>query len=137
MFQPGYALLLLLLVAVVSFLAGFYPALILSRFTPTSVLRNQVSGLTGQTRHAGIRKILTISQFAIAQFFILATVIVSLQINHSIDSDIGFDTAAIFKFDVPTDTDETKSRQLLRAVQSLRSEEHTSELQSIIRKPYA
>ncbi|WP_257666727.1 ABC transporter permease [Parapedobacter tibetensis] len=119
MFQPGYALLLLLLVAVVSFLAGCYPALILSGYTPTAVLRNQVSGLTGQTRHAGIRKILTVSQFAIAQFFILATIIVSQQINYSIDSDMGFDTKAVVKFDVPRDVAETRSRQLLHTVQSL------------------
>ncbi|WP_353129768.1 ABC transporter permease [Parapedobacter pyrenivorans] len=119
MFQPGYLLVLLLLVAVVSFLSGCYPALILSGFTPTSVLRNQVSGLTGQTRHAGVRKILTISQFAIAQFFILATLIVSQQISYSIDSDMGFDTGAVFKFDTPRDTAETKSRQLLHTVQSL------------------
>lgn len=118
-FQPGYLLVLLLLVAVVSFLSGCYPALILSGFTPTSVLRNQVSGLTGQTRHAGVRKILTISQFAIAQFFILATLIVSQQISYSIDSDMGFDTGAVFKFDTPRDTVETKSTQLLHTVQSL------------------
>src|SRR3546814_229881 len=119
MFQPGYLLVLLLLVAVVSFLSGCYPALIQSGFTPTSVLRKQISGLTGQTRHAGVRKILTISQFAIAQFFILATLIVSQQISYSIDSDMGFDTTAIFELDVPRDTAEAKSRQLLHTVQSL------------------
>src|SRR3546814_17766499 len=84
MFQPGYALLLLLLVAVVSFLAGCYPAFILSRFPPTSVLRNQVSGLSGQPRNAGIRNLLTISPFPIAQFFILAPFMVCLQNNHSL-----------------------------------------------------
>jgi ABC-type antimicrobial peptide transport system, permease component len=119
MLQPGYVLLLLLLVVIVSFLAGCYPALILSRYTPVSVLRNQVSGLTGQTRHASMRKILTVSQFAITQFFILATIIVSQQINYSIDSDMGFNTEAVFKFDVPRDTAETKTKQLLQAIQSL------------------
>ncbi|MGK6350411.1 ABC transporter permease [Parapedobacter sp. DT-150] len=125
-FQPGYLLLLVLLVVAVSFLSGCYPALILSGYTPVSVLKNQVSGFTGQTRHASIRKILTVSQFTIAQFFILATVIVSQQINYSIDSEMGFDKEAVFKFDTPRDTVEAHRTQLLHAIQSTPGVELTS-----------
>jgi len=118
-FQPGYLLLLFLLVLLVSFLSGCYPALVLSGYAPVSVLKNQLAGMHSQTRHAGIRKVLTVSQFTIAQFFIIATIIVSKQISYSIDSEMGFDKEAVFKFDTPRDTTETRRTQLLHAIQAV------------------
>lgn len=118
LFRPRYLVLLPLFVLAVAFLSGCYPALILSRYVPTAVLKNQLSRSSGQTRHAGIRKALTISQFAIAQFFIMATLIVSKQIDYSVHSDLGFDKTAVFKFDMPTGA-ETRRAQLLRAVQAI------------------
>ncbi|MGV3763260.1 ABC transporter permease [Parapedobacter sp.] len=118
-FQTGYLLLLLLLVILISFLSGCYPALVLSAYAPVSVLKNQLSHFTGQTRHAGMRKILTVSQFTIAQFFIIATLIVSKQVSYSIDSEMGFDKEAVLKFDTPRDTVGTHRTQLLHAVQAV------------------
>jgi putative ABC transport system permease protein len=92
-----------LLVLVVSLLAGFYPALVLSRFKPVLVLKNQAYANTGQSRTAWLRKALTVSQFIIAQFFIIATIVVGRQIHYSINMDMGFTKENIITVPVPFD----------------------------------
>jgi putative ABC transport system permease protein len=96
--QPGVILFLLVLVLVVTFLSGVYPALVLSGFKPVLVLKNQSFANTGQTRTAWLRKTLTVSQFVIAQVFIIGTLLVSRQISYSINKDLGFKREAILYF---------------------------------------
>ncbi len=96
--QPGIAVFLFGLVLVVTALSGFYPALILSSYKPVLVLKNQVFSHSGKTRKAWLRKSLTVSQFAIAQFFIMATLFVSSQISYSLTKDMGFKKDAIVYF---------------------------------------
>jgi len=93
--QPGIALFLLALVIVVTLLSGFYPALVLSGFKPVLVLKNQAYNNTGKTRTTFLRKTLTISQFVIAQVFIIATILVSRQISYSLNKDLGFKKDAV------------------------------------------
>jgi predicted permease len=99
--QPDIFLFLLALAIVVSFLSGLYPAFILSGYTPVKVLKNQSFTPGNETRHAWIRKTLTVSQFVIAQFFVIATVMVSKQINYSLNADMGFRKDAIISFGLP------------------------------------
>ncbi|MEP6749227.1 MAG: ABC transporter permease [Bacteroidota bacterium] len=93
--QPGIILFLLILVVSVTLLSGFYPAIILSGFKPVLVLKNQAYTNTGKTRNAVLRKTLTVSQFVIAQVFIIATILVSKQISYSLNKDLGFKKDAI------------------------------------------
>jgi len=93
-----HANILIFLVAltlVVTILSGFYPALVLSGYKPVLVLKNQVYTGTGQTRKAWLRTSLTVSQFVIAQVFIMATILVSKQIHYSLNKDMGFKKDAI------------------------------------------
>ena len=48
--------------------------------------------------NAWLRKSLTISQFIIAQVFIMATILVSKQITYSLNKDMGFKKDAIVHF---------------------------------------
>jgi predicted permease len=96
--QPGIILFLVALMAVVTLLSGFYPAIILSGYKPVLVLKNQAYAGTGKTRKAWLRKSLTISQFVIAQVFIMATILVSKQIHYSLNKDMGFKKDAIIYF---------------------------------------
>jgi putative ABC transport system permease protein len=96
--QPGVILFLIILIIVVTMLSGFYPAMILSGYKPVLVLKNQAYANTGKTRHAWLRKSLTISQFIIAQVFIMATILVSKQIKYSLNKDMGFKKDAIVHF---------------------------------------
>ncbi len=117
--QPYIILFLFLLTITVSFLSGLYPALILSGYKPSSVLKNQAFTNTGETRHAWVRKTLTVSQFVIAQFFIIATLMVSKQINYSLNADMGFKKEAIINFDTPRDTVASHTPQLLNAINAV------------------
>jgi len=99
--QPGVIIFLIVLVVSVSFLAGFYPAVVLSKFNPVLVLKNQAYAGTASSRRAWLRKGLTISQFFIAQVFVMATVIAGKQIYYMLNSDMGFKKDAIISFNVP------------------------------------
>jgi len=117
--QPKIILFLLLLVIAVSFLSGLYPALILTKYKPVVVLSRQTSANSGQTRNAWVRKTLTVSQFVIAQFFIIATLMVSKQISYSMNADLGFQKDAVLTFETPRDTVAADGKQLLRQIQSV------------------
>jgi putative ABC transport system permease protein len=93
--QPGLIIFLLLLTIVVSFLSGFYPGMVLSGYKPALVIKNQAFNGKSKTRNAWLRKSLTVTQFIIAQFFIMATVIVSKQIYFALHKDLGFKKDAI------------------------------------------
>lgn len=77
------------LLVLVTFLSGFYPALVLSNYKPVSVLKNQT--ISGNHKWA-VRKYLTVFQFVIAQVFIVATLIVGKQLNFLMSKDMGFKT---------------------------------------------
>lgn len=93
--QPTVLIFLFLLMIIVTLLSGFYPALVLSGYKPVLVLKNQAYTNTGKTRTAWLRKSLSISQFVIAQVFIMATILVSKQIHYSLNKDMGFKKDAI------------------------------------------
>lgn len=99
--QPDIILFLAVLTIVVSLLSGLYPALILSGYKPVLVLKNQAQSNSNKTRNAWLRKSLTVSQFVIAQFFIMATVLVSKQIYYAIHKDLGFKKDAIVIINSP------------------------------------
>ncbi|HVU95969.1 MAG TPA: FtsX-like permease family protein [Puia sp.] len=96
--QPQVIGFLALLILAVTVLSGIYPALILSGFKPIGVLKNQAYANTGKTRSAWLRKTLTVSQFVIAQVFIIGTLLVTKQISYAINKDLGFKRDAIITF---------------------------------------
>ncbi|MFT3823411.1 MAG: ABC transporter permease [Chitinophagaceae bacterium] len=96
----------------VSFFSGFYPALVLSRYQPVQVLKGQAVTVTGSaTRKTLLRKTLTVTQFVIAQFFIIATLMVGKQIRFSLNKDLGFNKEAIVNFNVPVNYDKPDYKQ--------------------------
>ncbi|MEI9908192.1 MAG: FtsX-like permease family protein [Bacteroidota bacterium] len=99
--QPGIIIFIIVLIIAVTLLSGFYPALVLSKFKPAQVIKNQSQVYSGKTRKALLRRSLTISQFVIAQFFIIATILVSKQIQYAINKDMGFRKDAIINFSAP------------------------------------
>ena len=96
--QPHVWIFLLLLVLVMTVFSGFYPALILTKFKPVTVLKNQLHSTTSKSRKAWLRRSLTVTQFVIAQFLVIATLIVSKQINFSLNKELGYKKDAIVYF---------------------------------------
>ncbi len=96
--QPHVWYFLSGLTIMVTVLSGLYPAFMLTRFNPVSVLKNQAIAGKAQTRKAWLRKTLTVTQFVIAQFLIIATMIVSKQIHYSLNKELGYKRDAIVYF---------------------------------------
>ena len=69
-----------------TFLSAIYPALVLSSFTPESVLRGKFSHTYRGIR---FRKIMVIFQFALSVFMIIGTLIVSKQLQFMQNRDLG------------------------------------------------
>ncbi len=98
--HPGIVIFLILLIAIVTLLSGFYPAIILSKYKPVLVLKNVAYANSSKTRSTWLRKSLTVSQFVIAQVFIMATILVSKQITYSLNKNMGFRKDAIIHVNV-------------------------------------
>jgi putative ABC transport system permease protein len=99
--QPAMLLFLTVLTIAVSLFSGLYPALILSGYKPVMVLKNQAMSNSHMSRTAWVRKSLTVTQFVVAQFFIMATVLVSKQIYYALHKDLGFKKDAILMVNSP------------------------------------
>jgi len=91
----GFAIVLIVLV---TFLSGIYPALVLTQYKPISVLKNQVVNKAGKP---ALRRFLTVFQFSIAQVFIISTILVAKQFNFMMNKDMGFKTDAIANVRTP------------------------------------
>jgi putative ABC transport system permease protein len=97
--QPQVMAFLLLLTLLITVLSGIYPAIVLSSYKPVAVLKNQPAYRSGSGRNVRIRKVLSVSQFVIAQVFIIVTFLVSKQIRFALDKDLGFKKDAIVFFE--------------------------------------
>lgn len=108
---------LAILILLMTLFSGFYPALILTRFNPVAVLKNQLNAGTATSRKAWLRKTLTVTQFVIAQFLVIATLVVGNQINYSLNKDLGYKKDAIVSFRTPwnffADKEDTRRYALL------------------------
>ncbi|NLS25540.1 hypothetical protein S2M10_05070 [Sphingomonas sp. S2M10] len=86
----GWALPLLAgITLVVGLAAGFYPALVLSRFPAAAVLASARAPGGGKAG-ARLREALVVLQFGLAIAFLVGTVVMMLQIRHLRDADLGF-----------------------------------------------
>jgi ABC-type antimicrobial peptide transport system permease subunit len=111
--QPNIILFLVLLVIIVSLASGFYPAMVLSSYKPVSAIKNQANEGSSKTRSVVLRKSLTVVQFAIAQFFIMATILVGKQIYYAIHKDLGFKKDAILIINSPWKNRQERLNQVL------------------------
>lgn len=94
-------LFLLAQLIIVTLLAGCYPAWVLTGYAPVLALKNQVFKNSNLSRSSGIRKILTVFQFVLAQVFLVAVLVVSKQIQFATNKDMGFRKDAIINFYIP------------------------------------
>lgn len=86
----GWALPLLAgITLVVGLAAGFYPALVLSRFPAAAVLASARAPGGGKAG-ARLREGLVVLQFVLAIAFLVGTVVMMLQMRHLRDADLGF-----------------------------------------------
>ena len=96
--EPLVIALIFVLLILVTFLSGFYPALILSNFKVTSVLKGH---FLFKGDRAPLRKYLTVFQFVIAQIFIIGTLLVGKQLNFLMSKDMGIRVEALANIRTP------------------------------------
>ena len=96
----------------VTFLSGFYPALVLSGFKSVSVLKGSV--ITVNKAGVSLRQALVVFQFVIAQALIIGTLVVASQMDYFRTADMGFTKTAIVNAGLPGDSLSRTKLDLIR-----------------------
>lgn len=84
---------------VVTLLAGFYPALVLSKFEPIRALQNRL--FIPVSKGISLRSTLVVLQFVIAQVLIICTILGIKQIRYFQEKDLGFAKSAVITVAMP------------------------------------
>jgi putative ABC transport system permease protein len=93
------------------FVAGFYPALVLSRFKPVDTLYQRNSRLMGKNYLA---KSLVVLQFALATFLITTTIFFYSQYNFLTHASPGYDDSNLLVVNITGQGDSTKLMDVFR-----------------------
>lgn len=87
-YSPVVILSLIGVIVIVGLFGGSYPAFFLSRFSPVTVLKGEITqGSAGSL----FRKILVVIQFTVSVIMIVCTLVVFKQLNFLKNKDLGFD----------------------------------------------
>lgn len=90
--SPELILGIVVFVALTGLVAGSYPALYLSNFSPVEVLKGE---LRARVRTYGIRNMLVVFQFFISASLIIATLVVYRQLQFIQKADLGFNKSNV------------------------------------------
>lgn len=112
MLDLNAALLFLLIILPGIVISGIYPALITFSQKPSALFNN----LGSTSRKRLVPSILTVAQLAVAIVFILSSFIVSLQLSHILNMDLGIDTNQVVVIAGPT----VKSTQYTTTVETFK-----------------
>lgn len=120
--RPYFFIFFIVLITFITFAAGWYPALLLSRFRPVAVLRNMILP-SGYSHKLSLRKVLITGQFVIAQVFVTSTLFMVKQTHFLLSKDLGFNKEAIVYFSIPHEyrNDEANKRYQQQASGLLKS----------------
>lgn len=102
---------LIIITFMIGIIAGSYPSFVLSSFSPATVLKGvSKSGKAGIT----LRKALVVFQFSLSIALIAGTLIVSFQMNHILNKDLGFDKEQMLIVDYNYDEAVNDKREVLK-----------------------
>jgi putative ABC transport system permease protein len=97
LFEPNTILILIALILLVTFLAGLYPAIVLSNMQPMSSLKG---GLKFDNRNT-FGKALVVFQFVLAGIMIIGTIVFYQQFQYISEAKLGYKTDNILRFWIP------------------------------------
>ncbi|MEM9832315.1 MAG: ABC transporter permease [Bacteroidota bacterium] len=89
------------LVAIITVVAGYYPARVLSSYQPVQALKQSIRAHVGFKSKFSLRKALVVVQFTIAQFLLLGTIVVATQMDFFREQDMGFVKDGVVVVDLP------------------------------------
>jgi len=99
--HPSIFAFMVILVLFIAFLAGFYPALVISGFKPALAIKNKIAL---NKRGLSLRKILVVAQFAITIVLIVGTLVVIKQMQFVQQKSLGFNPDAVAMVGIPNDS---------------------------------
>jgi ABC-type antimicrobial peptide transport system permease subunit len=111
LYNTKFILFIIGALLLVTFLSGFYPALVLSGFKSVNVLKSTV---TPAAKGISLRRGLVVFQFVIAQVLIIGTLVVASQMDYFRSADMGFNKEAIINAGFPGDSLSRTKVDLLR-----------------------
>ena len=100
--NPEILLFMIIVLLTVTFLSGFYPALVLAGFNPINALKSRI--VAQKSKGVSLRRGLVVIQFMIAQVLIIGTLVVVSQMNYFKNADLGFKKTAIINVPFPGDS---------------------------------
>ena len=102
--SPQFFLFMVLIVIFITFGAGFYPAFMLSSFSPSLILKGSTDFNYRSTRnsfHGFIKNSLVFGQFFIAITLVMGTIFIARQINFLRKSDFGYNREQVLVISNP------------------------------------
>ncbi len=109
--DPENLSLIALVIIGCTLLAGIYPAIVLSRLAPSSILKGKTGG---RFRNSGLGYFLLVFQFAISIFLIIFARIISEQTGFLQDQKLGFDSNQVLAVPIQ-DPDERHNYEFIKA----------------------
>ena len=132
LFNTSTVLFVVLIMIVVTLLAGTYPSLVLSGFKPALALKNKIT--SASIGGISLRRGLVILQFAISQVLITGTIIAISQMNYVHHADLGFNKDAVLVLNSNVDSSvnmrQPAFKQALLAINGVRSVSFGSDVPS-------
>lgn len=108
--QPGFITLILGIIALVTLVAGGYPAWQMAKFNTVSVLKGRVT----TKRPGALRNALIVTQFTLSCLLACCTIIAFQQVGHLRQSPLGFDKEQVISIPVGTQVNGRQVLQRLR-----------------------
>ncbi|CAE7465134.1 macB [Symbiodinium microadriaticum] len=99
-YDQSTLLFTIILIVVVTFLAGLYPSWVLSRYEPAEALNNQITLSKGSGKK-WLRRGLVIMQFVVANLLLITTLIVTSQMQFVKNKNLGFDSSNVGLIEFP------------------------------------
>ncbi|NOT73898.1 MAG: FtsX-like permease family protein [Cyclobacteriaceae bacterium] len=122
--QPVLILCFILLIATVSLLAGYYPALVISAIRPTEILKGK---MFSNPKGSQLRRVLVVFQFMISATMIICTLLVQDQIRYMKNRDLGFQGDQVLVLNVSkAPADRISPEALKNELKSIPSVDHVT-----------